>query len=236
MSFQRARTEQQKNARLTEIKQATIQLYNTIGFSDITLTRVANDLSFSRVNLYKYYKTSEEIFLNILLDDLTLFSSDLKGKIDGKTNLPILDFAEIFTDTILKQRRMLHLLTLDLCIMEKKLAEDKLLAHKAATLSLMAEIAEEVTRCYPQISIDQSVDFINSLNYYSRGLYAAVNLNASQHKVLEELEAGHMVPDYKTAMAQFIVIHLGYYVNAQQEQGDLCLLRHLPQCLWIHKT
>ena len=63
--FIRARTDGQKEIRMKEIKDAADSLFAKMPFSDITLTVIAENLGWSRANLYKYVTTKEEIFLEI---------------------------------------------------------------------------------------------------------------------------------------------------------------------------
>ena len=61
--FIRARSDEHKEERLCQIKEATAELFRTAPYAEITLTTIAEKLGWSRANLYKYVTTKEEIFL-----------------------------------------------------------------------------------------------------------------------------------------------------------------------------
>ena len=61
----RARSDEHKEERLSQIKEATAELFAIAPYSEITLTTIAEKLCWSRANLYKYVTTKEEIFLEI---------------------------------------------------------------------------------------------------------------------------------------------------------------------------
>ena len=61
----RARSDEHKEERLSQIKEATAELFESCPYSEITLTTIAEKLGWSRANLYKYVTTKEEIFLEI---------------------------------------------------------------------------------------------------------------------------------------------------------------------------
>ena len=63
--FVRARSEEQKQARMAEIKAAADSLFNSVTYQEITLSTIAGKLSWTRANLYKYVTTKEEIYLEI---------------------------------------------------------------------------------------------------------------------------------------------------------------------------
>ena len=77
MEFIRARTNEQKQLRLDEIKNAARLLYEKMPFSKITLSLIASQLPFDRANLYKYFSSKEEIYLQILVDEYQRFQLDL---------------------------------------------------------------------------------------------------------------------------------------------------------------
>lgn len=55
-----------KSGRREEIINACSELYETMGFRDITLKEIGAYTSFSRPSIYNYFKTKEEIFLGLL--------------------------------------------------------------------------------------------------------------------------------------------------------------------------
>ena len=61
--FIRARSPEQKGQRLDEIKGAVRRQFAERPYHEITLTTIAEELGWSRANLYKYVTTKEEIFL-----------------------------------------------------------------------------------------------------------------------------------------------------------------------------
>ena len=52
-------------ARETEIIDAYAELYETMGFRDITIRDIGEKTTFTRTSIYNYFRTKEEIFLEI---------------------------------------------------------------------------------------------------------------------------------------------------------------------------
>ncbi|WP_308603153.1 TetR family transcriptional regulator [uncultured Fibrobacter sp.] len=75
--FIRARSEEQKEKRLNEIKAVTATLFENGPYHEITLTSIAEKLGWSRANLYKYATTKEEIFLEIACDKMNAYFDSL---------------------------------------------------------------------------------------------------------------------------------------------------------------
>ena len=75
--FVRARSEEQKQARMAEIKAAADELFCSVPYQEITLSTIAGRLSWTRANLYKYVTTKEEIYLEICSDKMQSYFDDL---------------------------------------------------------------------------------------------------------------------------------------------------------------
>ena len=71
--FIRARSAEQKEQRLDQIKDAVRRQFATRPYHEITLTTIADELGWSRANLYKYVCTKEEVFLLLTADELDAY-------------------------------------------------------------------------------------------------------------------------------------------------------------------
>lgn len=76
-NYIRARTDDQKEERLNQIKEAADSLFEQMPYTEITLTTIADKLTWSRANLYKYVTTKEEIFLEISAQKMTKYFTAL---------------------------------------------------------------------------------------------------------------------------------------------------------------
>lgn len=64
--FLRARGDEQKEVRRAQIMDAALALYDEVGYDRVTFTKIAKGLQFSRINLYNYFPSKEELFLEIV--------------------------------------------------------------------------------------------------------------------------------------------------------------------------
>ena len=85
----RARSDEHKEERLSQIKEATAELFASCPYSEITLTTIAEKLGWSRANLYKYVTTKEEIFLEISAEKMAAYYNSLLSAFpDGNNFTP----------------------------------------------------------------------------------------------------------------------------------------------------
>ena len=76
-SSKRARTDEQKQARMEAILLAADTLLDAHAYRDITMTMIADGLGFSRANLVHYVATKEEIFLRLYVRDIEALAADV---------------------------------------------------------------------------------------------------------------------------------------------------------------
>ena len=75
--FKRAHGEEQKAVRVDQIVSAALDLYDQIGYDKITFSKLAQGLGFSRINLYNYFRTKEELFLEVVRREYELLADDM---------------------------------------------------------------------------------------------------------------------------------------------------------------
>ena len=77
MTWERARSEEQKEQRFSEIMAATASLYEKHRFEESTFVLIAKQEKFTRANLYKYFHSKAEIFLEFIKHDIVLWRNDV---------------------------------------------------------------------------------------------------------------------------------------------------------------
>ena len=92
----RARSDEHKEERLSQIKGATEELFKKAPYTEITLTTIAEKLGWSRANLYKYVTTKEEIFLEISAEKMTAYYGSLLSAFPQGNNFSLDVIAEVW--------------------------------------------------------------------------------------------------------------------------------------------
>ena len=96
----RARSDEHKEERLSQIKAATAELFENAPYSEITLTTIAEKLSWSRANLYKYVTTKEEIFLEIAAEKMSAYYTSLLSAFPQGNNFTTEVIAEVWAGIV----------------------------------------------------------------------------------------------------------------------------------------
>ena len=99
-NYIRARSDEHKEERLSQIKEATAELFCSCPYSEITLTTIAEKLGWSRANLYKYVTTKEEIFLEISSEKMTAYYGSLLSAFPEGNNFTTDVIAEVWAGIV----------------------------------------------------------------------------------------------------------------------------------------
>ena len=106
-------------ARREEIINACAQLYETMGFKDVTIKEIGKITSFTRTSIYNYFQTKEEIFLALIGREFDLWSDALEQALAEEQTLDRARLAEILADTLSARTLMLKILSMNMFEIEE---------------------------------------------------------------------------------------------------------------------
>jgi AcrR family transcriptional regulator len=196
MGWERARNEAQKEQRISEIIDATARLYKKHRFEEITFVSIAKEANFTRSNLYKYFNSKEEIFLEFLKHDIVLWRQDLVAIFQKGKRCSVEAFAAVWLMVQGRHARMLSLISILYDFLEKNSSIESLIDFKTMAKDEFRILSELLCGLFPTLSRQNAVKFLNMQLAASIGLYTMTNLSATQQKVLEQPEFEHFKVDY----------------------------------------
>jgi len=187
MTWERARSEEQIEHRIKEITEATARLYKNNRFEDITFSMIAKEASFTRSNLYRYFKTKEEIFLALLSQDMIVWREDVLTSFT-ETQISPAEFAAQWVNLILKHQRLIEIYTILYTMLEPNASLEALTAFKQHTLVTFGVIVEKLKQLFPALSPETAIEFLFSFISLGVGMYPMMNLTEKQHQAMEEVD------------------------------------------------
>ena len=204
MKWQRARSEEQKQQRISEIVGATARLYKKYSFETISFALIAKEAGFTRSNLYKYFSSKEEIFLAFLMQDMRLWRADLLKTCRRRKIKSIDKFASVWVKILVKHKRFLDLLSLLPTFLEKNVTEQNLVDFKRSVVKELKVLSEFLCGIFPSLSPQKAREFMELQLASVIGLYQITNLSEVQRKVLEYPEFKHMKIDFNTYLQKSV--------------------------------
>lgn len=207
MKWERARTEEQKEKRISEIVSATARLFNKHSYDDITFVSIAKEASFTRSNLYKYFNSKEEIFLEFFKRDINLWRKDVVNRYSTGKSYSIREFASIWVGVMNKHNRLLALIGIWFSSLESQCSVESLTEFKLKLKDELDIVQELLSRLFTPMNKQMAFEFLHLQISSAIGLYQMTNLSDNQKKVLQNPELKDMEIDFNEYYTNS-VIHL----------------------------
>ena len=186
MDWVRARSDEQIEQRISEIVDATARLYEENRFEDITFAMIAKEADFTRSNLYRYFQTKEDIFLELMKHDIALWRADiLENFADG--NLSLHEVAEASVELILKHRRMVKLFTILFTLLEPNASLEALTAFKQKINEEIGMVAQFLSTVLPFPSVETAAEFLTAQSSLAIGAYPMMDLTPKQIEAMDAI-------------------------------------------------
>lgn len=206
MEFQRARSDEQKEIRIQQISKAALGLFNEQKYDDITLAGIANNLSFTRANLYKYISSKEEIFLYVILEELKKWKEDVLLEYESLGKLDKKEFSVRWAEIIYDHKTLIETLSLLYTIIEKNVTVEKLTEFKKSLFYETGELVGIIIRIFPYMTQEAAFEFLQLQLFFATGLYPATNECENQKKALKAAGIPYITPDFVKTFADFILM------------------------------
>ena len=146
-------------SRKEEIVSACAQLYENMGFKEITLGDIGKRTSFTRTSIYNYFQTKEEIFLALLQREYEAWISDLEAEMAKQRTLSADALAGMLADTLQRRRCMLKLMSMNLYDMEGNSRMENLVAFKRVYAHSMMTVSRCLQSWMPAMKEEDIQDF-----------------------------------------------------------------------------
>lgn len=201
--FIRARNAQQKQIRMAEIKAAADGLFARHPYHEITLTTIAEQLSWSRANLYKYVTTKEEIFLELCGEKQCAYFRALEQAVAA---LPCPDgqsLAPVWAEVLCAHRDHLRYSGILMTIIETNVSVERLAAFKldyyAAVEPLQQRLADAL-----RISPGQAAHLLLTVHYHAIGMNGVCAANPLVQQALASIGREPYTVDFRAEMEHFL--------------------------------
>lgn len=188
MEFQRARTEKQIQSRKSEIIQACKEIHATVGYENVTIKAISEKISCTRPAIYTYFKTKEEIFLEILTEEYVNWTHELKEYFEG----PIQSkeaFCAFLAKSLSNKDIMLELMSTKLNDIENGVQLKSLIEFKKQVIIFFDNFYAGLEKFFPSTKKEDIKIFSNTFFTYLYGLYPH---HHHSDKQLEAMKAVHM--------------------------------------------
>lgn len=144
--FVRARNESQKAQRMGEVKAVARKQFGEKPYEQISLTTIAQELGWSRANLYKYVSSKEEIFLAVIADERAEYDAALLEALSGGRAMACSDVAKAWAEVADAHRGYFAYGALLYPVVQANCSEEKLAEFKASYASNLELLEKQISK------------------------------------------------------------------------------------------
>jgi len=204
--FQRARSPKNKQARIAEICTVTRELVQQSSPERVTLTAIGKKLNFTRANLYKYFASVEEIYLQILLDELDAWITAVEENVSAFNKENVADYspARIWAETLANRSELLTYMQILYSVIENNVRLEPLVEFKKAFFGQFPRLYGVVEQYFPLLPQEQYLRFLQNHIAFALGLAPMCRQTELQRKAMGMAGVYLSQPDFVCELVEFI--------------------------------
>jgi len=208
VDWQRARTDEKKSERKEAIYQAAFLLFKQQGYQKVSFNAIALQAGFTKSNMYRYFSSKEEIFLNIFSTLFEQWHKDCTVRLQQlDENAPLEQFADVWVNAYLAHPQFLDLTTILLVSLESNSSFEQLLEFKQQSLNLLYQLAVSITRVYPDVQGEKAFSFLTLSFAATANYWAAQSQQNDALTKIYQLEQFQMLkPNFAKSLKTSIKI------------------------------
>ncbi len=188
MNWQRARTDEKKIERKEAIYQAALTLFKKKGYDKVSFNGIAVEAGFTKSNMYRYFSSKDDIFLNVFADLFEQWVGDFSQQLQTlEQEAAAKDFAVLWLKTLLSQPKLLDLMPILFTSLERNSSFEQLLAFKRLSMNLLYRLTLDITRIYPDIAGEKAFKLL-TLSYAATTNYWAATMQSDALRKVYQLE------------------------------------------------
>jgi AcrR family transcriptional regulator len=209
MSFQRARTEEQREERRTDILESAAALLHESGIEGTSLNGIARRAGIAKSGVYNYFESREEIFLHLFLDDfesLVDWAVEALKPLEGSNDPRRI--AAVMAQGLGERPRFCELNAALAPVLEQNVSEETVFEFKSAILGQALRLGLAVHDAIPEIEFEPLARAMGPLYALIGGLWPSANPPPAVAAVLARPEFELMRHDFGADLARGIELIL----------------------------
>ncbi|MET7375230.1 TetR/AcrR family transcriptional regulator [Micromonospora arida] len=157
MTFQRARSEEQREVRRRAILETTSAMLDEMPVAEVTLNELSRRVGLAKTAVLRYFESREAVLLDLMDDRTTTWLAELEQQLaDGvdpsRSALERAEqTAEVLSRSLAAQRVLCDLYGAQGGVLEHNVSVEAVRRHKRASLGNLAVMADLIRRHLPEI-------------------------------------------------------------------------------------
>jgi len=172
--------------RREEIIDACEKLYKEVGFKNVNIKFIGENISCSRTSIYNYFDTKEEIFLALVEREYLKWNKDLLKISESNTKISIDEFVKMIVSSLSKRKILLKLISMNMYEMEENSSYENVKNYKVAyteSVNLFKKCLIKLLKYNEEDATTKAFTFFP----FMIGIYPYSAVTEKQKKALTEL-------------------------------------------------
>lgn len=210
--FKRARSAEQKCQRMDCIKHVAAAQFAARPYHEITLTTIADELGWSRANLYKYVSTKEEIFLDLMGDARAAYTEALLAAFPAGCGYSLETAAEVWAGIANAHHDFFRYGDLLYTVIETNVSLERLVEFKRCYYAGLSRLQDRLSANFgiPREAVE---GLCNTIYYHAMGLLGSCLNNPLVRDAVAQLGIEVAPVDFLPEMREFILMCLERYAR-----------------------
>jgi len=201
----RAISEKDKQKKKEKILKTAWNLFKKAGGKLPTVALIAQKSGLSKGTVYLYFRTKEEIFLQLYLNKLQEWHESVAEKINKcSEKISEVEFAEIITDYVIKNPLLLRLGSLVRGVLEEK-TKDEVIVESRMQIAHLLECCGQLTcQNFPGVTLDQAVKIHMRIYALIFGLWQITSNPERIRRLLKKAEIDAFEPTFSESVVESV--------------------------------
>ncbi len=189
--FQRARNEEQREARRRAILGAAVAMLAEMPVAEVTLNELSRRAGLAKSNVLRYFESREAVLLELLdsawQDWLVQLERELKGAVDqGATAAARCDhLAAIVAGSLASQPMLCDLISAQAAVLERNVSPRVAARYKRASMAGIAALGGLMLACVPELGEQDAIKLAGATVMTTGGLWPHTHPSAAMQAAYE---------------------------------------------------
>lgn len=174
------------DSRREEIIDACEKLYKKIGFKNVSIKQIGENISCSRTSIYNYFKTKEEIFLALVEREYLKWNQDLEKIYKNEKPQAKEELIDGIVSSLSKRKILLKLISMNMYEMEENSSYESVRNYKIA-YTKSVNLLKSYFMKFLHYQEEQATKIVFTFYSFMIGIYPYSAVTEKQKRALKEI-------------------------------------------------
>ena|SRR5262245_8975028 len=208
MTFQRARSEEQRALRRQAILATAAAMLTEMPVAELSLNELSRRVGLAKSNVLRYFESREAVLLELLAGEWDHFIADLGTRLGVPPGLALQDrgalLAAVVTETLVRHPLLCELMSASAAVLERNISTEVARTYKAAALENTVKLSAITRRCIPEMSEEGGMNFAMTAAVCASGLWPLAHPSDALLAVYEDPTFSPLRLDFRDGLRDML--------------------------------